>query len=142
MNIGNGYFIGNTLIQPAHGMHHSMLRVATYAKLVEVRIEFISIGEVDTMNEKFQAQVKVTSRWYDDEEIDVYDKSKHWNPKLFIENALDIREEIDYYVDRFNNKSIVTEVRYAKGSFWEKLGIFSFKIMTNEIVFTLIYNYI
>jgi hypothetical protein len=104
--------------------HHTMLKMSSssnYAKLIEVRIEFLTFGEVDTMNEKFQAEVRVRSRWYDDEDIDIYDKTKHWYPKLFIENALhDVKEEISYQVDKLNDKSIITEIRIAKGSFWER----------------------
>ena len=87
-----------------------------YAKLVVVIIEFISIGEVDTTNEKYDAEVKIISKWIDDEEIDEYDKKKHWYPQLFIVNAFyDVKEDIQYRVDRFENKSIITETRIAKG---------------------------
>ena len=36
----------------------------SYAKLVWVRIEFITFGEVDTLSEKYQAEVKIRSKWY------------------------------------------------------------------------------
>ena len=92
-----------------------------YAKLVEVSIEFLSLGEIDTMSERYEAEVRIRSRWYDDEEIDEYDKTRHWYPKLFIVNALpDVKEEIRYRVERLNDKSIVTEIRIAKGKFWER----------------------
>ena len=93
-----------------------MASVSNYAKLIEVRIEFMSLGEVDTMNEKYQAEVKIRSRWYDDEIIDQYDKNKHWNPKLFIRNALhDLKEDISYHCTRMDNKTIITETRVSKG---------------------------
>ena len=93
-----------------------MASVSNYAKLIEVRIEFMSLGEVDTMNEKYQAEVKIRSRWYDDEIIDQYDKNKHWNPKLFIQNALhDLKEDISYQCTKMDNKTIVTETRVSKG---------------------------
>ena len=92
-----------------------------YAKLVEVSIEFLSLGEIDTMSERYEAEVRIRSRWYDDEEIDEYDKSRHWYPKLFIVNALpDVKEDIRYRVERLENKSIITEIRIAKGKFWER----------------------
>lgn len=91
--------------------------VNSYAKLVEVRIEFLNLGEIDTMNEKFSAEVRIKSRWYDDEEIEEFDKKKHWHPKLFIENALadKYQEDISFSVSRIDGKSIVTETRIAKG---------------------------
>jgi hypothetical protein len=117
----NGFynFESTKLVVPQSDLMFKMSSAANYAKLIEVRIEFLSFGEVDTMNEKFQAEVKVRSRWYDDEDIEIYDKSIHWYPKLFIENALhDVKEEISYQVDKLNDKSIITEIRIAKGSFW------------------------
>ena len=76
----------NSLIQGRTPNFINSVSVNCYAKLVEVRIEFITLGEIDTMNEKFNAEVRIISRWYDDEDIDEYDKKKHWSPKLFIEN--------------------------------------------------------
>ena len=67
-----------------------MASINNYAKLVEVRIEFMSLGEVDTMNEKFQAIVKIKSKWIENENIKDYDPKEYWNPKLFIENALHV----------------------------------------------------
>jgi len=43
-------------------------------RIIEVRIEFIQIGEVDTMNEKFQAIVKTKAKWYENSIIAEYDK--------------------------------------------------------------------
>ena len=37
----------------------NMETINTSLRMIEVRVEFIQIGEVDTMNEKFQAIVKV-----------------------------------------------------------------------------------
>ena len=48
------------------------------ARTVEVAIQFLSVGEVDTTSEKFEAEVMIRSRWFDDEEIKDYDKTKHW----------------------------------------------------------------
>ena len=86
-----------------------------------MRIEFINLGEIDTMNEKYSAEVRIKSRWYDDEEIEEFDKKKHWNPRLYIENALadKYQEDISFNVSRIDGKSIVTETRIAKGSMSE-----------------------
>ena len=96
-------------------------KITGYGKLVEVSIEFLSIGEIDIMNEIYDAEVKIKSRWYDDEDIDEYDRDVHWYPKLFIVNAFpDIKEDIRYRVEKIQNKSIITEIRIAKGKFWER----------------------
>ena len=108
--------------EPSPPTYLEMTNIANkYAKLIEVSIEFLSLGEIDTMSERYEAEVRIRSRWYDDEEIDEYDKTRHWYPKLFIVNALpDVKEEIRYRVERLNDKSIITEIRIAKGKFWER----------------------
>lgn len=92
-----------------------------YAKLIWVCIEFCSIGDIDTVNEKYQAEVKIKAKWYDEGIIDEYDKKKHWYPKLFVENALDnVKEDIAYAVTKIGDKCMITETRIAKGYFWER----------------------
>jgi uncharacterized UPF0160 family protein len=107
--------------------------VHKYAKLVEVSIEFLCLGEIDTMRERYEAEVRIKSRWYDDDEIESYDKALHWDPKLFIVNAMpDVKEEIKYRVERCQNKSIITEIRIAKGKFWERIELNDFPIDIQE----------
>jgi hypothetical protein len=85
-------------------------------RIIEVKIEFLSIGEVDTMNEKYQAEVKITAKWFETEDIVKYNRKKNWNPKLYIENALhDLKEDIKYKVTKVENKTVITEIRFCKG---------------------------
>jgi len=107
----------NTLLQARTPNFIKVDSVNSYAKLVEVRIEFLNLGEIDTMNEKFSAEVRIKSRWYDDDDIQEFDKKKNWHPRLFIENALadKYQEEITFSVSHIDGKSIVTETRIAKG---------------------------
>ena len=116
------------------GLHKSVPR------LVEIRIVFIQIGEVDTINEKFQAIVKTKAKWFDTEIITEYDTKKHWNPKLFIENALHekFKEEISHEVARFFDKTIVTETRISKGTFWERMELNDFPLDIQELSINLL----
>lgn len=92
-----------------------------YIRLIQVSIEFLTIGEIDTIDEVFDAELRIKSTWCDNDEIDTYDTNVHWCPKLFIVNALpDVAEEITYSVVRHESKSIITETRIAKGKFWER----------------------
>lgn len=115
----------------------------SFAKLVWVSIEFLAIGEVDTMNEKYQAEVRIISKWYDDDgDITEYDKKNYWYPKLFIENALhDLKEECTYDVTKLDDKSMITETRIAKGSFWERIELQNFPIDIQELNITLASKY-
>ena len=94
-----------------------MEHLNTQLRIIEVRIEFTQIGEVDTMNEKFQAIVKTKAKWFENEIINDYDPKEHWNPKLFIENALHdkFNEEVSYNITSYDDKTMITETRISKG---------------------------
>lgn len=53
--------------------------------IVKVMIEFSKIGEIDTMNEKYNAEVFIEAKWETKELIEEYDHKKNWNPQLYIE---------------------------------------------------------
>ena len=62
-------------------------------------------------------QVRITSTWDDDEDIEVYNEKQHWNPKIFVENAFTdkLKEDLSYRVSRLDGKSTITEIRMARG---------------------------
>ena len=74
---------------------------STEKRIVLVNFEFIRIGEIDTMNEKFNAEICIESKWIEKDFIQNYNPEQHWNPQLFIENALqEPKEKIKYNVIR------------------------------------------
>ena len=99
-------------------------------RIIEVQIVFLQIGEVDTINEKFQAIVKIKSKWYENEILSEYDPREDWNPKLFIENALydKFQEEISYDLKVCDDKTLITETRISKGVFWERMELPDFPL--------------
>jgi len=124
----------------------SLSLVSLIPRLVEVHVVFLQIGEVDTINEKYQATVKIKARWCEKSITTEYDPNVHWNPKLFIENALNekFKEEITYETAQINDKVLVTESRICKGTFWERMvnNSSSFYIDLCEIVIELLfYNF-
>lgn len=101
------------------------------------------------MNEKYQAQASIESRW----SVDVNQLSSilsendrkrlndgksvslpnytqsNWHPQLFVENALgDLKEQIRYSAKKssHDNLTYVCEHRDIKGLFWEKLELYHF----------------
>jgi len=57
------------------------------------------MGEIDTMNEHFNAEMFIESKWIQTENITEYSPQSHWNPKLYIENAInEPKEKIKYLV--------------------------------------------
>jgi hypothetical protein len=89
------------------------------ARNVYVSVQITKIGDIDTMNDRYQGVFEIESRWIDDELIQKYEPSKHWNPRIYIENIFqDINEEIKYeIVERIfqSKQTIVVEKRKAKG---------------------------
>ncbi|CAF0942644.1 unnamed protein product [Brachionus calyciflorus] len=111
-----------------------------YPVQIRVSIEFLSIGEVDTLNEKFQAEVRIISKWCDEQADKTEFKSEEdWNPYLFIENSLhDVKEEIKYKIDKIDDyRREITETRIAKGNFWERIELQNFPLDTQELSITL-----
>lgn len=104
-------------------------------RIIKCSIEFQQIGEVDTMNERYQAIVKTKAKWYENEVITEYDSKKHWNPKLYIENALHekFQEEISYEVVNEEKRTLVIETRISKGSFWERMELNDFPLDIQEL---------
>jgi hypothetical protein len=107
---------------------------------------FLRIGEIDTLNEKYQARASIESRWPielnkiysylspDEQKRLTYGKpvslmnysESHWHPQLYIENALgDLKEQIRYSArkSKIDNQIYICEHRDIKGLFWEKLEL-------------------
>lgn len=106
--------------------------------IVEVAFEFCSIGEIDTLKETFQASVNIESKWSTTETFSKYDPNIHRNPHLYIDNALEVKEEINYEIAEERGFKVITEIRYIKGTFWEKLNFqnFPFDVQELELVLT------
>ncbi len=70
-------------------------------RTIQVYFEFIRIGEIDTMNEKYNAEICIESKWIEKDHIQNYNPEQHWNPQLFIENTLiEPKEKIKYKIIR------------------------------------------
>ena len=105
-------------------------------KEVSCSLKFVTIGEIDTNKENYQACIEIKSKWDDDSiSADSLNKTiaskdwKNWEPKLFIENASFDKsnlEEINYCAKKIENRIQVTETRTFKGTFWERMEISDF----------------
>lgn len=86
-------------------------------KMVSVYIEFVRIGEIDTMNERYQAEIRIESKWTLSEQITSYDPKVNWNPQLFIENAFQEPKESTNYscCKDITGGTLVTETKTVKG---------------------------
>ncbi|BHF64535.1 hypothetical protein SprV_0200754000 [Sparganum proliferum] len=83
--------------------------------VVEVRVVFLKIGEIDTLKETFRADAFIQARWSEprlneksDEELARIDLSKCWNPLIYIENILS--ESKDQHWMSYLSKTAEAEV--------------------------------
>jgi len=84
---------------------------------VHVHVEFIKIGEIDIMNEKYTAEVHVQSKWKEtDLTITKYDPKVNWNPQLYIDNILnELKQTVEYSIEKENGHLMIVEDRILKG---------------------------
>ena len=83
-------------------------------------IKFLNFGNIDLVGEVFRCHVLVTSKWTESGQIDKYDPSVHWNPKLYIENGqhvctIDWYEKISYSTEVIGDYTEITEYRDITG---------------------------
>ncbi|CAF1489915.1 unnamed protein product [Rotaria sordida] len=124
--------------------HHIITTIGVYVRLV-----FLRIGEIDTLNERYQAQASIEARWpvelnklslhlsNDDQKrlsdgksisLQNYAQS-NWHPQLYIENTFgELKEQIRYTAKKSkeDNQIYICEHRDIKGLFWEKLELHHF----------------
>ncbi len=113
---------------------------------VFIRLMFLRIGEIDTLNEKYQAKASIEARWATDlgelsSNLSSNDQQRlengkpvvlhkyaetHWHPQLSVENVFgDIKEQVWYSAKKSkkSNEVWICEHRDVKGLFWEKLEL-------------------
>jgi hypothetical protein len=128
------------------------------ARQVQIRLAFIHIGEIDTLNEKYQADIYYEARWTEkrmclntlnltsQQQVQFHEnlivkmtelnRSIHWSPQLFIENAIaQIGDQDKWFTIKKVNSELtqpssplyvnidICEHRRMKGIFWEKLEL-------------------
>lgn len=99
---------------------------------VELRIIFLRIGEIDTLNERFFAEILLEAKWiepklfvefdqkplqfvndhYVKEEKSLSNFQKYWNPKIYIENILnDPKETINHKIKKEYNHTKINNLK-------------------------------
>lgn len=118
------------------------MQEAPWASTVDVfiQVNFTKIYDVDTVNQKFQAEAIIESKWHDPnikDANDIVDFSKIWKPDMFVENALsDPKEETSYRIipsDENESQIMIYEMRKIKGTFWENLELQKFPLDVQDL---------
>jgi hypothetical protein len=95
---------------------------------VSIQVGFSKIYDIDTINQRFQAEAIIESKWKDPNITSLNDdiSKLSWKPELFVENSInDTKEEISYKIlyDDDSQEIMVSEIRKVKGLFWENLEL-------------------
>ena len=109
---------------------------ATGLRYVQVFIEYLRIGEMDKIHEKYSCEVLIETKWTDNsgEIITKYDPHTHWNPHLFLENLISTtKETISYSEVREHGLNVITEIRQINGVFWKSLELHNFPVDIQEL---------
>ncbi|XP_041375343.1 cys-loop ligand-gated ion channel-like [Gigantopelta aegis] len=109
---------------------------------VYIRVVFLKVGEINTLKEKYAADVFLQARWrqpggYTMRSSD--GKEEPWNPQIQIENVLgDSKEEEWAYTDKERDGGIrVFECQRIKGVFVENLELEHFPFDTQDLSLTI-----
>ncbi|XP_046574337.1 LOW QUALITY PROTEIN: cys-loop ligand-gated ion channel-like [Haliotis rubra] len=109
---------------------------------VYIRVVFLKIGEVNTLKEKYAADVFLQARWEQPKhykQLDENGKEEEWDPQLQIENVLgDAKEEEWRYKEAISPDHFrVFECRRIKGVFVENLELQHFPFDTQDLSLTI-----
>ena len=85
-------------------------------KTVHVKVEFIRIGKIDNMREKYYAEINFEATWIEKQIITTYDPNIYWNPMIYIENLLIKRtSSVSYSLQHLDESTSITEIQNIKG---------------------------
>jgi hypothetical protein len=105
---------------------------------VYIRANFTKIMDIDTVNQRFQAEAIVESIWAvpNLKMGDKIDDKTIWKPDIYIDYGVkDVGEEVVYKVVPGPNNSeySICELRKVRGVFWENLEVIRSELDRNAL---------
>ncbi|CDS42224.1 gamma aminobutyric acid receptor subunit [Echinococcus multilocularis] len=113
--------------------------------VVEVRVVFLKIGEIDTLKEFYQADAFLQAKWHEPrldgklpEELGTVDLERYWNPLCYIDNILSETKEVQWLSTSIgqNGEVYIVERRRIKGVFLETLELNDFPLDVQDLTIT------
>ena len=98
---------------------------------VHVRVSFTKIFKVDTLNQTFEAEALIESKWRASELQSAHQGPSQlaWKPCLYIDNAVnEPREQTAYSVAEENGHFVAYEISRLRGVFSESLELENFPL--------------
>ncbi|CAG2233458.1 unnamed protein product [Mytilus edulis] len=111
-------------------MEDKLPNIKPKVKQVFIKVHFLKIGEIDTVKEKYTADIFIQARWREkqlDHKNDyVLDLDSFWDPKLIVQNLIEQTKDDKpwkevQYTDK--KKAYIVEKRRLQGAFSEKLEL-------------------
>ncbi|KAM7537317.1 hypothetical protein Aperf_G00000076481 [Anoplocephala perfoliata] len=113
--------------------------------VVEVRVVFLKIGEIDTLKEFYQADTFLQTKWREPrldgklpEELGTVDLECYWNPLCYIDNVLSETKEVQWLSTSIGQggEVYIIERRRVKGVFLETLELNDFPLDVQDLSIT------
>lgn len=96
---------------------------------VHIRCIFLRIGEIDTLNEKYNAEILLEASWetstLSNLQTRSFDPAIDWTPKLELLNGIGQLDDDVSYTVRFLKQGLahITEHHKLKGTLWERMEL-------------------
>ncbi|CAF1250108.1 unnamed protein product [Adineta steineri] len=107
---------------------------------IRVRCIFSRVGEIDTLNERYTAEIFFEASWFDESQKigSKYDPQMgHFNPQLVVLNHIgdSLRHEKWYSTNKTDDDNIteITEYHKIRGVFWERMELNHFPYDVQEL---------
>ncbi|VDK33398.1 unnamed protein product [Taenia asiatica] len=127
------------------GRELKQLAIRKEKVVVEVRVVFLKIGEIDTLKEFYQADAFLQAKWHEPrldgklpEELGTVDLERYWNPLCYIDNILSETKEVQWLSTSIgqNGEVYIVERRRIKGVFLETLELNDFPLDVQDLTIT------
>ena len=86
---------------------------------------FCSTGQINTLSDQFDGEAFLEIEWQDSNAIDAYDSKQHWNPNVYVYNALgELKQQITHTITKTQSgETIICEQQKLKGAYYETLEL-------------------
>ncbi|CAF0807790.1 unnamed protein product [Adineta steineri] len=106
---------------------------------VNIRCVFLRVGEIDTLNERFYAELLLEASWEEKSfkglQTRSFDPSVNWTPELELMNGIgELDHDITYSV-HYDKQGLatITEHHRLKGTLWERMELHHFPVDVQEL---------
>jgi hypothetical protein len=110
---------------------------------VHIRCIFLRVGEIDTLNERYYAELLLEASWEETSfkglQTRSFDPSIHWTPELELMNGIgELQDDVTYTV-HYNKQGLatITEHHKLKGTLWERMELYHFPVDVQELSLSL-----